>query len=75
MLKYFQRITQGTGNQSLDEAYASGQENDSSWIQNVEGFFESNGFQMFCTNPCMVNKDTFHRMFPKQVKRYVCSRF
>ena len=36
MIKYFLRIAQGTGNKLLDEAYASSQETDSTWIQNVE---------------------------------------
>ena len=44
MVKYFLRIAQGTGNKVLDEAYASSQEIDSTWIQNVERFLKSNGF-------------------------------
>ena len=68
MVKYFLRIAQGTGNKLLDEAYASSQETDSTWIQNVERFLKSNGFANVFTNPCMVNKDTFHRIFLNRLK-------
>ena len=68
MVKYFLRIAQGTGNKLLDEAYASSQETDSSWIQNMKRFLESNGFANVFTNPCTVNKDTFHRMFLNRLK-------
>ena len=63
MVKYFPRIAQGTGNKLLDEAHASSRETDSSWIQNVERFLKSNDFANVFTNPCTVNKDTFHRIF------------
>ena len=63
MIKYFLRIAQGTGNKLLDEAYACSQETDSTWIQNVERFLKSNGFANVFTNPCTVNKDTFHQIF------------
>ena len=68
MVKYFLRIAQGTGNKLLDEAYASSQETDSSCIQNVERFLKSNGFPNVFTNPCKVNKDTFHRIFLNRLK-------
>ena len=63
MVKYFLRIAQGTGNKLLDKVYASGQETNSSWIQNVERFLKNNGFANVFTNPCMVNKDTFIGFF------------
>ena len=68
MVKYFLRIAQGTGNKLLDEAYASSQETDSSWIQNVERFLRSNCFANVFTNPCTVNKDTFHQIFLNRLK-------
>ena len=63
MVKYFPRIAQGTGNKLLDEAYASSQETDSNWIQNVERFLNGNGLAKVFTNPCTVNKDTVYRTF------------
>ena len=68
MIKYFLGIAQGTSNKLLDEAYASSQETDSSWIQNVERFIKSNGFANVFTKPCTVNKDTFYRIFTNKFK-------
>ena len=68
MVKYFLRIAQGTGNKLLDETFASSQETNSSWTQNVERVLKSNGFANVLTNTCTVNKDTFHRNFLNRLK-------
>ena len=63
VIKYWLRLTGGTKNILLNEAYTESVEINSEWLQSVEAMLCENGFKNVWENPSQVDHNNFHKEF------------
>ena len=68
MIKNFQRLTHGTANDIINDAFICAKEINSQWIQTVTKLLKGNGFSYVISSPLSVDKDKFHKEFYARLK-------
>ena len=59
MVKYFLRLSQGTGKKLVNDAFKCSMETDSQWVQTITKLLKINGFSNVLRSPLVVNRNIF----------------
>ena len=68
MVKYFLRLSQGTGNKLVNDAFKCAKETDSQWVQTITRLLKINGFSNVLHSPLVVNRNIFPKVFLKRLQ-------
>ena len=68
MIKYFLRLSHGTKNTIVDDAFDCAQQIDSLWFQTIGKLLKSYGFADVLASPRTPNKNTFHRTYLRRIQ-------